>query len=169
MISVIDIISAIQGKNLKNILIKSQTVLPDSLPYLYEEDSNLPIIEAMKKVDWSKVFLNQPTQLMRDKEEQFKVSNSDLYPDYHKTKPKHNLMIPSALSFYKVNKNRIQEFLLHKIKRQRKVPNKKNLPTSVSDILDNYGDICANFSKKDFDSYRFHRNFKKSIAALNNN
>jgi hypothetical protein len=145
-------------KSKDNILLKTGTSIDDPWPYLQDFEIDMKIIESVKKFDFTPLFISNPTQIEKGIDEAFKVSKSNLY---RKDRLGDNLN-PSDLNFdVEVYKEKIDEFLLHKVKRLRDDKNFpiSTLPKNIQNLIHTYGDVCANVNNKTFENYIYYRKF----------
>lgn len=136
-------------------MLKTGIVLRDAFNYLQDFESDIFIHNKIKNFDFTPVYSKWPTQIDKVKGEELKASEVDI------SAIKQEIIVqPSDLNFdIDLSKKTINDFLLKKVKRNRPVKDYENLPENIKNLIDNYGDVCANVTNKSFENYLFYRRY----------
>ena len=150
-----DILREIKKIDANNFLLKTGISIQDPFSYLQDFEEDVQIFNRIKNFDFTRVYSSCPTQIDKVRGEELKATEVDI------TVVKKDIIIkPSDLNFeVELSDEKIQDFLLKKVKRQRPVKDFDLLPENVKNLIANYGDVCANVTSKTFDNYLFYRRF----------
>lgn len=136
-------------------MIKTGISLNDSFSYLHDFEEELNIYNYIKNFDFTPVYSLCPTQLDKVRGEEFKASDVDI-----NVASQEIIVRPSDLNFeVDLSQEKIKDFLLKKVKRQRPVKEFDKLPENIRNIISSYGDVCSNITNETFDNYLFYRKF----------
>ena len=150
-----DILKQIKNIEGDNVLLKTGISLKDAFNYLQDFESDIFVHSKIKNFDFTPVYSNWPTQLDKIKGEELKATEVDI------SAIKQDIIVkPSDLNFeVDMSEEKINDFLLKKVKRQRPVKDFEKLPYSIQNLINTYGDICANITNNTFENYLFYRRF----------
>jgi hypothetical protein len=149
--------------NTRNLLLKADIAILSPELYIFDDDMDNIIRSKHSKINWTLLFVNTPTIKDKKPSEALIPSKSDL--EYYKAgsdKSFSFFLTPSRLKLdLKQTSLTTEKFLEHKVKRQQTIPEMEKLPPNVRNLLQKYGDICANINNEIFEKYKFYKKFQE--------